>query len=213
MNGPSWRTHSCVPRRVSTRRLLIKGRAAMLPALFLFAAQFLPAQPAARPAKSAQANQLMTAGRFEEAIPLYQQLVKAASGNPGLLLNLGLAQHMAGHEREAIPTLEAVLKTQPNSLPALISLGSARLALNQPNEAIAPLRRALNEKPADHETRGLLASALLGAKRLDEAGEEYRKLTDAISADPPAVYGLGMTCRSSPNRIADPHRPTSSIGV
>ncbi len=165
----------------------------MLPALFLFAAQFLPAQPDTLPAKSAQANQLMTAGRFEEAIPLYQQLVKAASGNPGLLLNLGLAQHMAGHEREAIPTLEAVLKTQPNSLPALISLGSARLALNQPSAAIAPLRRALNEKPADHETRGLLASALLGAKRMDEAAEEYRKLTDAISDDPRAVYGLGMT--------------------
>ena len=135
----------------------------------------------------------MAAGRFEEAIPLYQQLVRTEPTNPGLLLNLGLALHMAGHEREAVPTLENVLKAQPGSLPALITLGSARLALNQPNEAIAPLRRALNEKPADHETRGLLASALLGAKRLDEAAEEYRKLADALADDPRVVYGLGMT--------------------
>jgi tetratricopeptide (TPR) repeat protein len=171
----------------------ILGRAAILPALFLLAAHLLQAQSDTLPAKLAQANQLMAAGRFEDAIPLYQQMVKADPANPGLLLNLGLAQHMAGHEREAIPTLEAVLKAQPNSVPALISLGSARLALNQPTEAIAPLRRALNEKPADHETRGLLASALLGAKRLDEAADEYRKLADALTDDPRVVYGLGMT--------------------
>ncbi len=169
----------------------------MLPALFLFAAQFLQGQSEDLSAKSAQARQLMASGRFEQAIPIYRQMVKAEPGNPGLLLNLGLAQHMAGHDREAIPTLESVLKAQPDSRPALISLGSARLALNQPNEAIAPLRKAVNAQPADHETRGLLASALLDAKRLDEAGVEYRELTDAVSEDPRSWYGLGMTYQAT----------------
>ena len=169
----------------------------MLPALFLFTAQFLQGQSGDLAAKSAQARQLMASGRFEEAIPVYRQMVKAEPGNPGLLLNLGLAQHMAGHEREAIPTLEAVLKTQPDSLPALISLGAARLALNQSSEAIVPLRKAVNANPSDHETRGLLASALLEAKRLDEAGVEYRKLTDAVSDDPRAWYGLGMAYQAT----------------
>src|SRR5664279_2783117 len=107
------------------------GRAAMLPALFLFVAQMLQGQSEDLAAKSAQARQLMTSGRFEDAIPIYRQMVKAEPGNPGLLLNLGLAQHMAGHDREAIPTLETVLKNEPDALPALISLGSARLAVNQ----------------------------------------------------------------------------------
>jgi tetratricopeptide (TPR) repeat protein len=173
------------------------GRAAILPALFLFAAQFFYGQSEDLAAKSAQARQLMSSGRFEEAIPIYRQMVKAEPGNPGLLLNLGLAQHMAGHDREAIPTLESVLKAQPDSLPALVSLGSARLALNQANEAIAPLRKAVVVKPGDHETRGLLASALLGAKRLDEAGVEYRKLADAVSEDPRAWYGLGMAYQAT----------------
>src|SRR5580765_6123725 len=97
----------------------------MLLALFLFAVQFSLGQSEDLAAKFAQARQLMASGRYEEAIPIYRQMVKAEPGNPGLLLNLGLAQHMAGREREAIPTLEAVLKAQPNSLPALISLGSA----------------------------------------------------------------------------------------
>ncbi len=165
--------------------------------LVLFAAPILAGQPEDLSAKSAQARQLMASSHFEEAIPIYRQLVKAQPGNPGLLLNLGLAQHMAGHEREAIVTLEAVLKSQPDSLPALISLGSARLALNQPNEAIPPLRNAVTAKPGDHETRGLLAGALLEAKRLDEAGEEYRKLADAVSDDPRVWYGLGMTYQAA----------------
>ena len=169
----------------------------MLPALFLFTAQFLHGQSADVAGKSAQARKLMEAGHYEQAIPIYRQLVKADPGTAGWLLNLGMAQHMAGHNREAVPTLEAVLKTQPDSLPALISLGSARLALHQPSEAIAPLRKAVNAKPADHETRGVLAGALLDAKRLEEAGVEYRKLTEAVPEDPRVVHGLGMTYQAT----------------
>ena len=118
----------------------------MLLALFLFARRLSgPVRGSGRKGL-AQANQLMASGRFEEAIPIYRQMVKAEPGNPGCLLNLGLAQHMAGHDREAIPTLEAVLKAQPDSLPALIS--SARPACAESTaEAIAPLRKALAPSP------------------------------------------------------------------
>ncbi len=167
-------------------------RAAWLPAYLLFAALSGAAPSDNLAEKAAQARQLMAAGRFEEAIPLCRELVKAAPGNPGLLLNLGLAQHMARHEHEAVVTLESVLKAQPDSLPALISLGAARLALNQPKEAVAPLQKAVKVSPQDNETRGMLASALLEAKRTDEAAEAYRKLTDATPEDPRAWYGLGM---------------------
>ena len=39
----------------------------------------------------------------------------------------------------------------------------------------------------------MLAGALLDAGRFDEAGGEYRKLTDAAPNDPRAWYGLGMS--------------------
>jgi tetratricopeptide (TPR) repeat protein len=90
----------------------------------------------------------MAAGKFEEAIPIYRRLTQAAPGNPGLLLNLALAEHMAGHEREAIPHFEAVLKTQPTLAPALLSLGAARLAMNQPEQAAEQYRK-LTEISAD----------------------------------------------------------------
>ncbi|MBS1860042.1 MAG: tetratricopeptide repeat protein, partial [Acidobacteria bacterium] len=169
-----------------------KGRAAWLYALFVCLAAPAVAQQDALAAKSAQAHQLMQAGQFDRAAAIYTELVKALPGNPGLLLNLGLAQHMGGHEREAAATLEQVLKLKPDALPALITLASAKMAMDRPAEAIAPLRKALAIKP-DLETHGMLANALLEAKRPLEAEAEYRKLSDTAANDPRVWYGLGMS--------------------
>jgi len=124
------------------------GRAALLPVLFFFAPALSAWQSEDLAGQSQRAKGLMAAGKFEEAIPVYKRLTQAAPGNPGLLLNLALAEHMAGHEREAIPHFEAVLKTQPTLEPALLSLGAARLALNQPEQAAEQYRK-LTEISAD----------------------------------------------------------------
>jgi tetratricopeptide (TPR) repeat protein len=147
-------------------------------------------------ARSQKAKELMSAGRFEEAIPIYKELVAAMPGNPGLLLNLGMAQHMAGHEREAVPLLESVLKVQPRFAPALLSLGAARLALRQPELAVGPLQRAVAADPANKDARGMLADAMTGAGQFDAAAEQYRKLTELASDDPRAWFGLGMAYQS-----------------
>ncbi len=65
-------------------------------------------------AKSQQAKELMAEGRFAEAVPLYRDLNRAVPNNAGLMLNLGMALHMAGDERKAIPLLEAAVKLDPN---------------------------------------------------------------------------------------------------
>src|SRR5215469_2878680 len=108
--------------------MLFLGRTALLSVLFFFQSTDLALE-------SHRAKQLMAAGKFEEAIPIYKRLTQAVPNNPGLLLNLALAEHMAGHEREAIPHFEAVLKIEPTLAPALLSLAAARLALNQPEQA------------------------------------------------------------------------------
>src|SRR5216684_1590182 len=45
--------------------------------------------------KSQRAKELMAEGRFAEAIPIYRELNHAVPNNPGLMLNLGMALHMA----------------------------------------------------------------------------------------------------------------------
>jgi Putative Zn-dependent protease, contains TPR repeats len=185
------------------------GRAALLPVLFFLQTADLALQ-------SQRAKEMMAAGKFEEAIPIYRQLTKAAPGNPGLLLNLALAEHMAGHELEAIPHFEAVLKTQPTLAPALISLGAARLALNQPEQAIAPLQKAVAADSGNNDARGMLASALLAAGRADQAAEQYRKLTEISADDPRAWYGLGKSYESIAATVFDRLRqaaPQSSFAA
>jgi tetratricopeptide (TPR) repeat protein len=146
--------------------------------------------------KSEQAKQLMAAGKFEEAIALYNYILRELPGNPGMLLNLALAEHMAGHERECIPHFEAVLKTQPALVPALISLAAARLALNQPGQAIAPLQKAIAADPRNTDARGLLAGALAGVGRFELAAEQYRQLSELSPGDPHAWYSLGAAYES-----------------
>ncbi len=167
------------------------GRRLLSWAAFLFFTSLVFAQSEELAEQSHRAKELMAQGRFEEAIPIYQHLVKAIPGNPGLILNLGLAEQMAGHARQAVPHFEAVLKVQPESVPALTSLGMAELQLNEPRAAIAPLEKLLRVQPDDQNARGMLAGAYLSLKRAGEAAQQYRKLTEANGADPKVWYGLG----------------------
>ncbi|HEY1337942.1 MAG TPA: tetratricopeptide repeat protein [Bryobacteraceae bacterium] len=167
------------------------GRAALRLALLSFGLSVWAAQSDDAAAQAQRAKDLMAAGRYEQAIPIYKQLVQAMPGNAGLTFNLALAEHMAGHEREAIPNFEAVLKQQPNHLPALVSLGAARLAVGEPAAAVAPLEKAVAADPKNQDARGMLAGALLESGHPDRAAAEYRKLTSASPDDPRAWSGLG----------------------
>ena len=165
------------------------------PAL-LFAAAIVCAQSDELVRKSAYGKQLMSAGRFAEAIAVYQELVKALPGNPGLVLNLGLAEQMAGQPRQAIRHFEAVLKVQPANFAALFSLASSHLALNEPAPAVEPLRKVIAADPTNRDARGMLAGALFGLGRFDQAAEQYRALVKSGPDDPRAWFGLGRSYES-----------------
>ncbi len=147
-------------------------------------------------AESHHARELMAASKFAEAIPIYEKLVKALPGNTGLLLNLALAEEMAGQPARAIPHFEAVLTAEPDSLPALLSLSMARLQLKQSREAIALLRKAVKLDSTNLNALGMLADAELDQKQFDNAAAHYRELTEKNPGDPRAWYGLGKAYES-----------------
>ena len=96
---------------------------------------------------SQQGKQLMAAGRFSEAVPVYQTLTRQAPGNPGLQFNLGIALHIAGRDPEAVAVLEPVTKPLPPAFPALIPLGTSPIAPLTAAPAIAAPHKALLEAP------------------------------------------------------------------
>ncbi len=118
-------------------------------------AVLLLAQPDDLALKSRRAKELMAAGRFAQAVPVYAELVRAVPNNPGVILNLGLAQQLAGQPRKAIPQFEAAVKLQPNLYPAWFSLGAIYLELGEPARAAAPLEKAAALQP--REPRALFA--------------------------------------------------------
>ncbi|HEX4166064.1 MAG TPA: tetratricopeptide repeat protein [Bryobacteraceae bacterium] len=171
------------------RRLLTGAAFFLFPALALSQADDLAAQ-------SHHAKELMAAGRFEEAIPIYQKLVAALPGNPGFLLNLGLAEEMAGHPQQAIPHFQAVLRNQPENVPALTSLGTAALQTNQAKLALAPLEKLTKVQPSDLNARGMLAGAYMSLQQFAKAASQFHYLTTVSPSDPKAWYGLGKAYES-----------------
>lgn len=120
----------------------------------------------------------MAERNFELAAQLYGELVEAIPNNPGLLLNLGMAQHMGGQDKAAIPNLEAALEIDPNIFPANLFLGASYLRTGKIAQAVAPLTKAATLEPSYPDVRAMLGDALLELGRPAEAVTHYRKLSE-----------------------------------
>jgi predicted Zn-dependent protease len=159
--------------------------------------------------KSQRAKEFMAEGKFVEAIPLYRELNQAVPNNPGLLLNLGMALHMAGDERKSIPQLEAAVKLDPKLTPAWLFLGAARLQLGKALAAVEALQMVLRLEPDHRGALEMLAGALLSLGRAAEAAERYRKLAELDPESSPVWYGLGRSYESLSVRAFDELQKTA----
>ena len=124
--------------------------------LLFLAASLLQAQSSAQAEKANRAKSLLGENKFAEAAALYTELVKAIPGNPGLLLNQGMALHMAGEDSKAIPPLESALKLNPNIPPAMLFLGASYLRTGQPAKAMVLLEKFVSIDPKHAEARQML---------------------------------------------------------
>ncbi len=79
----------------------------------------------------------LVAGRFDEAIQHYTRALKFAPANPGILLNLCIANYSGAHYLQAIPWCEGAASLPPSAL----FLGLSQLKLGHPQLALAPLQR------------------------------------------------------------------------
>jgi tetratricopeptide (TPR) repeat protein len=141
--------------------------------------------------KSQRGKDLMAAGKFDEAIPIYRELVKTLPDNPGPVMNLGLALHMAGHEQEAVREFQEVLKVEPGHLPARLFLGAAYLALKEPRKAVEPLQMVVRGQPNNGEARLMLGECLLSLERYHAALQQYEEVSKLDPENPKVWSGLG----------------------
>ena len=175
--------------------LLTVGCSAVLAATSTGVPEDAPAAAARQPidpaARSRVASKAMSEGRFDEAARIYRELIQAVPGDPGLLMNLGMALAMGGHEAQAIDPLQRALALNPELGPANLFLGSSLLALGRPADAIAPLRRVAAARGTDVESRRMLAQAYAAVGRHGDAVATLRGLTEVAPRLPAGWYALG----------------------
>ncbi|HEY2946202.1 MAG TPA: tetratricopeptide repeat protein [Vicinamibacteria bacterium] len=144
-------------------------------------------------AKAQRGKEAMAASRFEEAVDLYREIVKALPNEPGMRLNLGMAESMAGHPRAALPHFRAAVKLKPDLMPAWLFLGATHMELGEPAPAVAPLQKVVAAQPENVQARQMLAEALLDLQRWEAAALQFRALADRAREDPRAWHGLGRS--------------------
>lgn len=143
--------------------------------------------------KSHHAKDLMAAGRFVEAVPIYRELVRALPNNPGVVMNLGLALDYSGHKREALGAFERVLQLEPGNGPALLFLGTTYLDLGQPAKALNPLETLVKAQPENPDAQEALAETCLALKKFERAAESLEKRSQFDPSNPKVWYGLGLS--------------------
>jgi predicted Zn-dependent protease len=150
-------------------------------------------QPDELAAKSQRGREAMSAGKYKEAISIYQELVKALPAEPGLRLNLGMAHYMAGHYRDSIRHLEAAVKANPELTQAYLFLGASEQRLGNPTRAVPSLQKYVGKDGKDPRGRQLLGDALFAVERFEQAAEQYDALTKLEAENPKAWHGLGRS--------------------
>jgi predicted Zn-dependent protease len=144
-------------------------------------------------AKAQRGKEAMAASRFDEAASLYREIVRALPNEPGMLLNLGMAEAMAGRPRDALPHLRAAARLKPDLLPAWLFLGATHMELAEPQAAVTPLQKVVTAQPDNVQARQMLAQALLELERWEAAAHQFRALSERTPQDPQAWHGLGRS--------------------
>lgn len=147
-------------------------------------------------AKAQRGKEAMAAGRFEEAAAIYGELVKVLPTEPGMLMNLGVAQFMAGQPQKAVRQFESVSKLQPDLVQAWLFLGASHLQLNHPEKAIPALEKVIGAQPDHTEARQMLGDACLSVAHYEQAAQHYQQLSKQDPSNPKAWYGLGRAYES-----------------
>jgi tetratricopeptide (TPR) repeat protein len=132
---------------------------------------------------SEDARNALLQNRFDEAVRLYERLVKAVPGEPRLRLNLAMALHSAGRYKESVGQLEPLRTSQAGNAKYWFLLGVGYLKLARPAQAVPPLSRAVELDRSYLPARIEYAGALLESGALVKAEQAFL----ALSGDQPEL--------------------------
>ncbi len=166
-------------------------RRARIPAACLIAAGIsLWAQPAGEDLEQ-RAGELVAAGRYKEAVTLYQSLAARQPGSAPVFINLGVAYAKLEQFVLAAKAYRGALEIDPASLPALINLGLAEFKAGKFRDAVKPLEIALRHDPENCQAQTLLGMSYFSLREFAAAANLFEKLFRADPKNTMLQYLLG----------------------
>jgi tetratricopeptide (TPR) repeat protein len=124
------------------------------------------------------------AGEFVAAEDLCRQMLRAAPGQPQVMLMLGEVLSSRGRHQDAIATLEPLVERWPNAGPAHFCLGNALRSAGRYSEAAKHLRRTTELLP---DYAGAHCNLGLALEQLGDRAEAIRAFVRALFLEPNLV--------------------------
>jgi protein O-mannosyl-transferase len=124
---------------------------------------------------------LFRQGKYQEAIPHYEEALRIKPGSAEPHNNMGLALVRLGKQQEAIVHWEEALRIDPDFADAHNNLGTALSQMGKYQEAVRHYREALRIKPNSADARNNLGGEM---KRLGRYEEAMTHFTEALRIKP-----------------------------
>jgi tetratricopeptide (TPR) repeat protein len=129
-------------------------------------------------------------GRFSEAIPPYEDLIKKVPTFYEAYFGLGVSYSQTGRLPDAETALRKYLSFQPVSGDGHAVLGILLLQMERGPEAVPELKQALQIEPSLDEARKALATEFMRESKFDESVRTLRGARN--STDPQLIAILGI---------------------
>jgi Tfp pilus assembly protein PilF len=136
-------------------------------------------------------NAFQRAGRFQEALEQYEQVIRSWSDRAWVHYDMANVLSQLGRMPEAIEHSEQAVKIWPEYVEAQNNLGVALANACRPQEAIDHFEQVLRLKPDDPDAHNNLGAALAQAGRLQEAADQFEAAVRARPDDPDTQFNLG----------------------
>jgi len=151
--------------------------------------------PSHAPALNNYANSLISLGRSEKAIPIYQKAIRLSPiGLHYLYDGFARALRNTGRFEEAISAFKKAIQLAPDNLFYQYELAGTYVMMGREEEAIRLLQEAIRLNPnAPFPTFGWLGTALRIAGRFEEAVSAFKKAIQLAPDHIPTRVGLATT--------------------
>lgn len=145
---------------------------------------------------------LHRAGRYEDAVARYEQILNEKPRHADALHLLGAASHALGDHEKATGLVRKAIAANKREPAYHNTLGTVLLALGRPDEALVSLRRAISLSRGYAEAHNNLGNAFLEKRAYAEAERCYRRALELQPESAMVHNNLGSAFRGT-GRLAD----------